>query len=147
MRDVAQGHLLAAEKGKRGNRYLLSGDICPPAQGAALFFQVAGVRPPQISPPKFLLNFLAGSAERKARKTGQDAALTKDQIADVFGQHLAYDSRRAKTELGATFRPARDVLRDAVRWLLYVNALKPRVAARVRAALGANAAPDPDWTQ
>jgi hypothetical protein len=63
----------------------------------------------------------------------------------VLSAHLAYDSKRARTELGATFRPAREVMRDTFRWLLFVNALKPRVAAKVRAALGSHAAPDPSW--
>ena len=59
--------------------------------------------------------------------------------------HLAYDSRHARTDLGATFRPARDVLRDTFRWLLFVDALKPGVAAKVRATLGAAAAADLSW--
>jgi hypothetical protein len=64
---------------------------------------------------------------------------------DPVGAHLAYDSRRARAELGATFRPAREVLLDTFRWLLFVGALKPKVAAKVRAALGDRAAPDPGW--
>ncbi|MBS1153914.1 MAG: NAD-dependent dehydratase [Myxococcaceae bacterium] len=147
VRDVAKGHLLAASAGKKSHRYLLTGDVLTPAQVAAAFHEVTGVRPSTFSPPRFLLNFLAGSAEKKARKSGQDAAVTRDQIHDVFGHHLAYDSRRAKTDLAATFRPAKDVLRDAVRWLLYFDGLKPKVAAKVRAALGAAAAPDPDWSR
>lgn len=40
-----------------------------------------------------------------------------------------------------------EVLRDAFRWLLFVDALKPKAAAKVRAALGDRAAPDADWTR
>lgn len=147
VRDVAAAHVLAAGKGKPGQRYLLTGDVLTPAQASALFGEVSGVRPKVFRPPRFLLRFLAGSAEKKARKTGEDAAITRDQVDDVFGKHLAYDSRRARAELGAVFRPAKDVLRDAVRWLLYVDALKPKVAAKVRQAMGAGAAPDPSWTR
>ncbi len=147
VRDVARGHLLAAEKGKPRERYLLTGDALGPEQGAALFGEVTGIRPMVFSPPRFLLRFLAGSAEKKARKTGQDAEVTRDQIDDAFGHHLVYDSRKAKTELGATFRPAKDVLRDAVRWLSYLDALKPKVGVKVRRALGPAVAPDAGWVR
>ena len=145
VRDVATGHVLAAKKGASGRRYLLTGEALSPTQVADAFKEVTGIRPSVMRPPKFLLKFIAGAAERKARKTGQDAAVTRDQIDDAFGMHLSYDSRRAKAELGATFRAPKLVLRDAVRWLLFVDALKPGVAARVRKAVGADAAPDPSW--
>jgi len=45
-------------------------------------------------------NLLAVFAERKARKKGEDAAITRGQIADVYGKHLAYDSSKATAELG-----------------------------------------------
>ena len=147
VRDVAQGHVLAATKGRSGERYVLTGDMLLPPQVCELFAKETGIRPRAMLPPKFLLRWIAGAAERRARKTGEDAAVTRDAVDDVYGRHLAYDATRARSELGATFRPAGDVLRDAVRWVLFMDALKPKVAARARAAMGAAAAPDPDWTR
>ena len=148
VRDVASAHVLAAWKGVSQQRYLVTGEAFSPAQLAQAFKEVTGIEPTVFRPPRFLLRLLAGSAERKARKTGQDAALTRDQVDDAFGMHLSYDSRRAKSELGANFRPPKTVLRDAVRWLLFVGALKPKVAARIRSVLGAEAsAPDTSWRQ
>ena len=112
-----------------------------------LFAKETGIRPRAMLPPKFLLRWIAGAAERRARKTGEDAAVTRDAVDDVYERHLAYDATRARNELDVTFRPAGGVLRDAVRWVLFMDALKPKVAARVRAAMGAAAAPDPDWTR
>lgn len=145
VRDVARGHVLAAAHAKAGQRYLLTGELCTPAQLRALLERVTGIRPSGMSPPKFLLRWLAGLQERKARASGQDAGLTRDMVEDFFGHHLAYDSARSRDELGLRYRPAEEVLRDAVRWLLFVEALAPKVAARVRARLGAAAAPDSDW--
>jgi len=147
VRDVAAGHVLAARLGKSGRRYLLTGDRLRPEEVSAHFSSVAGVRPPTLRPPRFLLSFLAGRMEKKAAAEDTDAPVTRAQIADVFGRHLLYDSTRARTELGATFRPADEVLRDAFRWLLFIDALKPKAAAKVRAALGDRAAPDADWTR
>src|SRR5690348_8595792 len=64
--------------------------------------------------------------------------LTRAMIDDAVGKHLAYDSTRARTELGATFRPADAVLRDAFRWLLSVgrsSRRSPRGCARRSAPL------------
>ncbi len=145
VRDVARGHVLAAEKAKSGHRYLLTGELLTPPQLRELFGRVTGIRPSVMMPPKFLLKWLAGSAERRARKTGEDASLTRAVVDDFYGRHLAYDSARSRSELGVTYRPADHVVRDAVRWLLFVDALKPKVAAKVRGTLAAAAAPDGDW--
>lgn len=147
VRDVAAGHVLAAQKGGNGRRYLLTGDRVSPSELAALFARIGGVKAPVFRPPRFLLRFMAGRFEKKAAAEGGDAPITRAQIEDVYGRHLLYDATRARTELGATFRPAADVLRDTLRWLLFVDALKPRVRDKVRASLGAAAAPDPDWTK
>jgi dihydroflavonol-4-reductase len=147
VQDVARGTVLAAQKGKGGQRYLLTGQPQSPAQLRALFSRNAGVRPATFTPPRFLLNFLAGRMEKKARTTGEDAGLTRASLDDVWGKHLAYDSTRARDELGATFVPAEQTLRDTLRWLLFKDAVKPGPAARVRAALGEAAAPEASWVQ
>jgi dihydroflavonol-4-reductase len=145
VRDVATGHVLAATKGVSGKRYLLTGDVVLPKDGAAMFKELGGVKPATFKPPRFVARWIASSAVKKARKTGEDPALTPEMVDMAMTGHLAYDAHRARTELGATFRPARDVLRDTFRWLLFLGALKPSVAHRVRAALGDRAAPDPSW--
>lgn len=146
VRDVADCHVRAATRGQSGRRYLATGDVVAPARTRELFRALGGVAPPTFRPPRFLASFLAGRMEKKASASGGDAPLTRAMVADVFGRHLAYDSRRARTELGASFRGAEAVLRDAFRWLVFAKALAPRVEAKVRAALGAHAAPEPDWS-
>ena len=145
VRDVARAHVLALEGARSGERYLITGDTALPKQVAALFDQVGGVRPLAFAPPAFLLRFIVGRGERKAAKDGSDPPATRDQLDDLDGGHVVYDSTRSKRELGMTYRTGKDTLTDAFRWLLFVNALKPRVAAKVRAKLGAAAAPERDW--
>jgi dihydroflavonol-4-reductase len=147
VRDVAVGHILAAKKGSNGNRYLLTGDVVLPKETAEIFDELSGIKPATFRPPRFVARWIASSAVRKARKAGTDAALTPELVETALSGHLAYDSRRARTELGATFRPPRDVMRDAFRWLLFVGALKPKVAAKVRERLGPHAAPDASWSK
>lgn len=147
VRDVARAHVLAAERGKRGERTLVVGEGLVPAAVSALFAEVAGVRPSTFRPPGFLLRFLAGRMEKAALASGTDAPITRDALADLGATgHLLYDGTKSKRDLGMSYRPARVVLEDTVRWLLFVDALRPKVAAKVRSKMGPRAAPDPDWT-
>ena len=145
--DVGAGHVAAAQRGRSGQRYLLTGDVLAPAQLSALLGQVTGIAPTNLRPPKWMLRSVASRAEAKAARDGTDAPITKGVVDDVWGSHLAYDSTLARTELGVVFRSARDVLVDTFRWLLYVDALKPKVAATVAAALGDRAGPAPTWVR
>jgi dihydroflavonol-4-reductase len=145
VRDVARAHLLAAERGRSGERYLCTGDNLSAAQVSALFAQVTGIKPSQMRPPTFVLRLMGRMLQRKARRDGGDTPFDPAALDDLAGGGLVYDSTKARTELGATFRAPPEVLLDAVRWLLHINALKPAVAAKLRAKLGAAAAPDPDW--
>ncbi|MCA9668688.1 MAG: NAD-dependent epimerase/dehydratase family protein [Myxococcales bacterium] len=143
--DVAEAHLLAAEHGEPGARYLVTGDNISPAALSALLGVLTGKRPSTIRPPAFLIKLLVGHAERKALRKGEDSAASRDAIDDLAGGHLVYDSSRSREELGATFRSAEATMRDTLRWLLFVHALKPRVASRVAATLGTSADPDSSW--
>jgi dihydroflavonol-4-reductase len=145
VRDVAHAHVEAAEKGKAGERYLITGEALAPAQVAALFAEVTGIKPPTMRPPGWLMKFLIGRMEKKAAASGGDAPASRDAVDDVGRGHLLYDSGKSRRELGMRYRAARDVLVDTCRWLLHVNALKPNVAAKVRTRLGDRAAPDADW--
>ena len=145
VRDVARAFIAAVDKGRRGERYLVTGDALAPAQVAALCAEVAGIKPPTMRPPTWLLKFLVGRMEKKAAASGGDAPASRDAIDDLGKRHLVYDAGKSRRELGMSYRSARDVLADACRWLLHVNALEPKVAAKVRAKLGDRAAPDPDW--
>lgn len=145
VRDVAQGHILAAQKGKSGQRYLLAGSPLQPKALSDTFAELSSIRPKVMRPPRFLVRILAGFAERKVAKKGGDAPITKALLEDAWGRHLVYDSSLAKDELAWKVRSPTEALRDAFRWLLFIGALKPKVAKRVRQALGESADPDEAW--
>jgi dihydroflavonol-4-reductase len=135
VRDVAAGHLLAADRGAPGRRYLLSGDNLTPSQQADAFARLLGRRPKTFAPPALLLRGLAFAQETAARLGGREPELTRDILDDVAGGCLVYDSTRARTELGWTARPGAEAIEDAVRWLLFIDAVKPAIARRLRASL------------
>jgi len=143
--DVAEGHARALERGKPGERYILTGDNLAPKELSTLYAELGGKGPATFRPPGFLLRFIAGRAEKKAARDGTDAPITRSALADLRNGNLVYDSTKSRRELGMEYQPARNVVKETFRWLLHRDALSPKVAQRVSNALGDDAAPDPDW--
>lgn len=142
VRDVADGVLLAAEKGRPGERYLLAGENCSKERVAELVSGVIGKPVKAMLPPRAVMWALAAAGELRARLGGPDPDITRAELADVYGRHLMYDSTKAREELGWTFRPADVALADTYRWLAAAGLLKGPVGDAVRARLP----PDPEWS-
>lgn len=115
VRDVSKGMIAAAEKGRVGERYLLTGDVVPILDMVSLYGELTGAKVPTRALPLWfgwaLLPFaLAGSAITK-----QDPFITADMLrASVSNAVVSRD--KAERELGYTVRPLRDSLGDAVAW-------------------------------
>jgi dihydroflavonol-4-reductase len=141
--DIAKGHLLAAERGVAGERYLLTGENLTKEQLAALFTELTGVTVKTLALPRFVLWVVAVTEVLKARFTGKDADITPRQVSDVFGKVLWYDSAKAQEQLGWTHRPARETVLDTLAWLAVRGELPKAVAAKVLEQRPA----DPDWPE
>jgi dihydroflavonol-4-reductase len=115
VRDVADGMIAAAEKGRVGERYFLTGDVIPIMEMVSLYGELTGAKVPTRALPLWfgwvLLPFaLAGSAITK-----KDPFITADMLrASVSNAVVSRD--KAHRELGYTIRPLRESLADAVEW-------------------------------
>lgn len=139
VRDVADGVLLAAARGRPGERYLLAGENCTKEQLAAIVGVLTG-RPAQaMLPPRFVMQILAWVGELRARLGGPDPDITRAEILDVYGRHLLYDSRKARSALGWSPRPAAEALGAALRWAVDQGWLTGDVAASITAHVPAPA--------
>ncbi len=117
VRDAAQGHLLAAERGRRGTRYILGGENRTMNEFVACLAAVGGLAPRRrilLSP--LMQTALACLAECRAALVRR-APYPSRQHARLSQFRWYYCSRRAHTELGYDTRPLRDSLADAHRWL------------------------------
>lgn len=113
--DVATGHLLAAEKGRIGERYVLGGQDVSLATMLADIARIVGRKPPRLKLPVAPLYPLAFVAEAVAQITGIEPMLTRDALA-MSRHHMFYSSAKAERELGYQARPYGEALEDAVRW-------------------------------
>jgi dihydroflavonol-4-reductase len=112
-RDVAQSMITAVEKGKSGERYLVSADYLAMADIFKALERVSGVPAPKHSIPYFAILAYAWILERIARVTHNTILIT---VSSIRTSHLKrrVSANKAIRELGATFRPFEETLRDEV---------------------------------
>lgn len=111
--DVARGHVLAMEKGRPGESYMLAGERVSYAEILGLVAREAGRRRP-ILLPNSLVRVAAAMTAPLERIVPIPQALTAEAaragMATYFG-----DSTKAETELGWTSRPVREGIAETVR--------------------------------
>ena len=116
VRDFASGVVLAAERGRSGQRYLLSGENVTTNQLLEQIASIAGVAAPRFRPPLWLLRTLVGAIELLSWLRRKPAPVTRD-VLQIVGRYAWYDTSKAQRELGWSFRPLRATLDDTIRGL------------------------------
>jgi dihydroflavonol-4-reductase len=112
--DVARGHLLAHERGRPGGRYILGGDDLPLSEVFAIVARAAGREPPRIAIPYRPLLALAWTADSLLAAVGREPKLLVLDEVRLARVPALFTSDKAATELGYSWRPAGDALREAV---------------------------------
>ena len=113
--DVAAGHLLAAERGRVGERYILGGQDLALCEILAAAAARAGKRPPRLRIPYPVAATAAVAAELLARLTGREPLTTRDGVR-MAKKKMYFSCAKATQELGYRPRPALDAIADAVDW-------------------------------
>ncbi|MBE8591749.1 NAD-dependent epimerase/dehydratase family protein [Pseudomonas sp. MAFF 301449] len=125
VRDVADGMIRAAEKGRAGQRYILANLRSSPLSDliTAANTHTPGYRQP-VSAPRWLLLGVAWLQERWAQWTGKPAQLLLSQVRLFHNVAQEYDITKAKNELGFNPRPPDVALGQAFAYL-YKQAHQP----------------------
>jgi len=113
--DVAEGHLLALDKGRIGERYILGGQDATLAEMLGVIATLSNRKPPRVNLPRAPLYPLAYAAEAFASLTGKEPFITVDALK-MSEHHMFFSSAKAEGELGYTARPYREALSDALGW-------------------------------
>lgn len=121
--DVAEGHLLALEKGRIGERYILGGRDLSLREMLADIAALTGRKAPTLALARGPLYPLAFAAEGIARFTGKAPMLTRDAL-DMAAHHMFFSSAKAERELGYAARPHTDALADAIAWFRQTGYLR-----------------------
>jgi len=121
--DIAEGHLLAFERGRIGERYILGGQNLSLQELLAAVAKVAGRRAPTIKLPRQPLYPLAFCSEAIARLTGKEPLLTVDGL-NMSRYKMYFTSAKAERELGYRSRPCVEGVVDALAWFRQAGYLK-----------------------
>ncbi len=109
VRDVADGNLLAEDKGRTGERYILGGRNFTLQRLFADLHRISGVPAPAVR----LNPQLATVGTELAERLGLPLSLAADETRSA-SQWWTYSSAKAKRELGFTARPHEETLEEAV---------------------------------
>jgi dihydroflavonol-4-reductase len=121
--DVAEGHVLALERGRIGERYILGGENLLLKDLLALVADVVGRKPPTLELPEAVVWPAALFMEGLARLTGIPPMMTRDHLK-MARKKMFFSSAKAMSELGYAPRPVRQAIEDAVAWFRANGMLK-----------------------
>jgi dihydroflavonol-4-reductase len=113
--DCVQGHLLAAERGRAGERYILNGITLTVREALRLAADVAGIHRRLLFVPPRLATVAAAAVNRGFRIARREPPVCPEMVRTLLHGHL-YDGSRAERELGVSYTPARETLRRTIEW-------------------------------
>jgi dihydroflavonol-4-reductase len=116
--DVARGHLLAAEKGRQGEKYILGHENLTLQQILLLLSELTGRPAPQFKVPYALALGVAYLDAALARVIPGREPFAPPVGVKLSKKKMFFDSSKAVRELGWTQTPVREALRKAVRWFM-----------------------------
>jgi len=114
--DVARGHVLAAERGRPGERYILGGENLAVEEFFGLVAELAGRRLRLRRMPVRLAQALTLPGVLRARLGGPPPRLTPGAV-ESLAHSWAYDSGKACRELTYRITPVRTALQETLAWL------------------------------
>lgn len=133
--DVAEGHLLAMEKGRLGEGYILGGQNLDHREILTLLSEVTGLAEPggKLNREKAQLSAQLSGVLSFFR--GGQPLISSELVEDYFGERVFVDDSKARGELGYTSRPVRQALVRACRWFLDHGYVSDSAARRARLEL------------
>ena len=117
VRDVARGHILAADRGRVGEKYVLGNANLPLIEIFRALARLTGLRPPRFRVPYGVAWLAALCMEGAARLSGGTPKVPLNAVR-MGRKRMYFSSAKAVRELGLPQTPAEDALRDAVAWFV-----------------------------
>jgi dihydroflavonol-4-reductase len=113
--DVARGHILAAKKGRVGERYLFGNRNIPISEYFNLIAEIAGVKAPAFRIPYHLAVALGYVFEFGSRFTNKPPVVTASEVR-IGRKQEYYDCSKAVKELGLPQTPIEIAIKNAIYW-------------------------------
>jgi len=114
--DVAEGHILAAEKGRVGERYILGNKNLSIMECFSLLERVTGIPSPKRKVPYFVALTAGFIRERIIRVSSPSFVLQDVDSAKAGRLYWYFDSSKAVRELGFPQTPVEESLKKTIKW-------------------------------
>jgi dihydroflavonol-4-reductase len=114
--DIAFGHVLAADKGRIGERYILGHENLTLPAMFRMLERVSGVKAPRLRVPYPVAYMSACVSEAIARTITHRPPFATRAGVKLSRKHMFYDASKAVRELGLPQTPAMTAFDKAVRW-------------------------------
>ena len=115
VRDVAHGHLAAAERGRPGERYILGNRNLSLREILGILSQLTGRPAPRLRVPHWLPAFFAAIDTAVARARGTEPRVSIESVR-MSRYRMYFDAGKAVRELGLPQTPVENALERAVTW-------------------------------
>jgi dihydroflavonol-4-reductase len=116
VRDIVSGTLQAIEKGRRGERYLLSGKWLSLPDLVGIISQYYPIKNKHIILPYWLAELGVPFLKIYALLRKADPLYTRESLDIVRHSHRMISSDKAKKELGYQPRPIETTIKDTIEW-------------------------------
>lgn len=118
VRDVAKGHILAAERGRTGECYILGNRNVTALEFMRMVHKAHTGREKKFIPtvPTSVLKGGTQALTFWADRVSKKPPLSTPVEISYAANYLYVDNTKAKTELGLDFRPVEDSIREAIAW-------------------------------
>lgn len=115
--DVAEGHVLAAERGRAGEHYILANSNLTLEQLLAILARMTGKRAPRLKVPHWVPLAIAHMEAPVARWLGRDPRVPLDGVR-MSKSFMFFDGSKAVRELGLPQSPIEPAFERAVSWFV-----------------------------
>jgi dihydroflavonol-4-reductase len=115
IRDCVEGHLLAAERGQSGRRYVLNGATLHAFEALEIVSELSGVRDRVRMVPPRVARAAVAVVEAVYRLRGKTPSVCRARVRTILHGHR-YDGSRATPELGLEYTPVADTFARTIEW-------------------------------
>jgi dihydroflavonol-4-reductase len=113
--DTVVGHVLAAERGTAGARYVLNGATVRAQEALEILSGLTGVQRPVRMAPPAVARGVAALSEASGRLRGRTSSMCRARMRTILHGHR-YDGSRATRELGLVYTPLGETFRRTIDW-------------------------------
>ncbi len=115
IQDTVEGHLLAAERGEGGRRYVLNGATIPALEALRIVSELSGVRDRVRMIPRPVARAAVAIADTAYRLRGKTPSVCRARVRTILHGHR-YDGSRATRELGLEYTPVAETFARTIEW-------------------------------